>query len=290
MNEQTHTILSGAATDPPVMMLGGPARSNATQGPRGRHWRLRGWHVPDLVIPDLVGSRARDGCGSRLGGGLAVQSLLQLRFAFLAQRGLQHGATELGERLGGLVRGDLLHHEEQAGGAGLEQIADLVLELLADTGLGDLAHERAHPGPDRQPEERDEEQQTEQHAPEHAPYRSGADRVMLGVDVDLAFHVAVDGRDRVRLDDEIPGQAARLGGGGLRRGLVRVPDDDQIRHAPVSLTADGRGLARRSCWARIRLPAACRWISHVTDRLVAAAVRCSGAPHTPGYPRSAGFA
>jgi len=67
--------------------------------------------------------------------------------------------------------------------------------------------------------------------PEHAPGGPGADGVMLGVYVELAFHVTVDGRDRVRLDDEVPGQAARLVGGGLRRSLVRVPDDDQIRHA-----------------------------------------------------------
>jgi hypothetical protein len=38
---------------------------------------------------------------------------------------------------------------------------------------------------------------------------------MAGVDVELAFLVTLDRRDRIRLDDEVPGKAVRL----LLRGL-----------------------------------------------------------------------
>src|SRR6476661_4047306 len=104
-----------------------------------------------------------------LAGSAAVQGLLEVRLAFLGQRGLEHGTAVLAHRVDGLVRGDLLHHEEQRRGSRLQQVADLVLERLVHTGLGDLAHERAHAGADGHPEDRDKEQQAEQQTPEHAP-------------------------------------------------------------------------------------------------------------------------
>src|SRR5215469_18970581 len=100
---------------------------------------------------------------------LPVQRRLQFLLVFLGQRGLQDGAAILAHRLDGLVRGDLLQHQEQARRARLEQVTDLLLELLVDTGLAQLAHEGAHPGADAHAEDRDEEQQAEEEPPEHAP-------------------------------------------------------------------------------------------------------------------------
>src|SRR5690348_4893838 len=168
------------------------------------------------------------------GVGLAVEGVLQFLLALLGQRGLDHRAAVLAHRLDGLVRGDLLHHQEQARCSRLQHAADLVLERLVDAGLGDLAHERAHPGADRHPEDRDEEQQAEQHAPEHAPGRPAADHVVTGVRVVLAFPVPHDHRDGVGLDDQVLGQPPRLGGSLVGGGLVGVTDRDQVSHGFLS--------------------------------------------------------
>src|SRR5579859_5591323 len=98
------------------------------------------------AVPALVGDR-RELVPSG-GGGRSVQRLLQCALPLLAQRGLKHGAAVLAERLDGLVRGHLLHHEEECGCPRLEQVADLVLERLVDARLADLSHQgtesRAH--------------------------------------------------------------------------------------------------------------------------------------------------
>src|SRR5262245_44512822 len=78
----------------------------------------------------------------------AVQRVLEFLLRVLGQGRLQDRAAVLAHRLDGLVGGDLLQHQEQRRGARLEHAADLVLELLVDAGLGELAHERAHPGAD----------------------------------------------------------------------------------------------------------------------------------------------
>jgi hypothetical protein len=65
---------------------------------------------------------------------------------------------------------------------------------------------------------------------EHAPGRSGADRVMAGVDVVAGVLVPRDHRDRVGLDDQIGGQATCLVGGGVRGRLIRISDGDQVSH------------------------------------------------------------
>jgi hypothetical protein len=49
-----------------------------------------------------------------------VQDVLEFLLAFLGQGGHQHGAALLAHRLDGLVRGDLLHHQEQSGDAWLQ--------------------------------------------------------------------------------------------------------------------------------------------------------------------------
>jgi len=142
--------------------------------------------------------------------GPTVQGLLELGLALLGQRGLQHGAAVLAHRFDCLVRRYLLQEQEQRRGAGLEHVAHLVLELLVDAGLGELAHEGAHSGAHGHAEDRDEEQQPEQQTPEHAPRRTAAYHVVVGVDVVAAVFVAGDYRDRVRLDDQVLGQPPRL--------------------------------------------------------------------------------
>ena len=58
---------------------------------------------------------------------------------------------------------------------------------------------------------------------------------MAGVDVELAVGVTDDDRYGVRLDDQVPGQAVRLVGRGLRGRLVWVPDRNQVRHGVIPL-------------------------------------------------------
>ena len=180
----------------------------------------------------------------------AVQGVLEFLLAFLGQGGLQDGAAELAHGLDGLVRGDLLDHQEQRRGAGLEHAADLLLELAVDAGLGDLAHQRAETGADGDPEDGHEEQQAEQQSPEHAPARPGTDRVVAGVHVVLALVVADDHGDRVRLDDEVLGQPPRLVGRRLGGRLVGVSDRNQVRHGVSYLLLLGCGPVHQPGGAR----------------------------------------
>src|SRR4051794_26590728 len=103
-----------------------------------------------------------------------VQFLLELLLGLLGQRRLQHGPTELTKCVNRLVGGDLLDHEEECRGAGLEHLSHLVLEVLVDACLGDLAHERAHTRADGHAEYGDEEQQADQQTPEHPPSSAAA--------------------------------------------------------------------------------------------------------------------
>jgi len=52
---------------------------------------------------------------------------------------------------------------------------------------------------------------------------------MVGPDVVVAVFIACDGRDRVGLDDQVLGQAARLLLGDCRGRLIWVSDGDQVR-------------------------------------------------------------
>src|SRR3954454_781380 len=84
----------------------------------------------------------------------ALQRLLQLGFGLLRQRRLQDRAAVLLESFDGLVRRDLLEDEEEGRRARLQRVAHLILELLVDAGLLDLAHQRAETGADCEAEER----------------------------------------------------------------------------------------------------------------------------------------
>jgi hypothetical protein len=107
---------------------------------------------------------------------------------------------------------------------------------LSTAFLVTLAHQRAHPGADRHAQERDEEQHPEQRAPQHPPGGAASHRVMVGDGAHLALLVADDRRHRVGLDDELLGEALGLVQRLRRRGLVRVADRDQIRHAVTPLS------------------------------------------------------
>jgi hypothetical protein len=73
---------------------------------------------------------------------------------------------------------------------------------------------------------------------------------MAGADVALAVRIPPDHRDRAGLDDQIPGEPARLVRGGFGGGLVGVSDDDDpfltCRYFRPLLEAPGR----HSRWMR----------------------------------------
>src|SRR5262245_4769645 len=81
----------------------------------------------------------------------AAQLGLKLALGVLGERRLQYRAAELLEALDRLVGRDLLDDEEEGGRAGLEHRTHLILELLVDARLLELAEERAEAGADRHP-------------------------------------------------------------------------------------------------------------------------------------------
>src|SRR5215472_4444262 len=89
--------------------------------------------------PSVASSPGSSGCLARL---LAMQRVLQLLLGLLGEGGLEDGAAVLGQRIHGLVRGHLLDHHEERRRAGVQHLADLVLEALIDTSLADISHER----------------------------------------------------------------------------------------------------------------------------------------------------
>ena len=155
-----------------------------------------------------------------------MQRLLQLRLGVLRERRLQHGPAVLAEGLHGLVRRDLLNHDEQSRGTGLEHVPNLLLELLVDPRLLDLAEQGSESGANRHSEYRNEEQQAEQKPPEHSPRGSSAHRVVRGAHVVLALLVAHDGGDSVGLDDQLARETLDLLGREGGGGLIGVADGD----------------------------------------------------------------
>ena len=98
-----------------------------------------------------------------------MQSLLELLLGLLGQGAPDDRPAELTERLDGLVWGHLLDDHEQRRGPRLELPADLVDELLVNTGLFDLAEEPSEACADRYTQDWDEEQTAEEQPPQHAP-------------------------------------------------------------------------------------------------------------------------
>src|SRR6266566_6917503 len=102
------------------------------EGQLSRHFTSPGYPEPVGVSPVGRPGRPRPPlrlAGRRNGGrgsdvhvarSAAVQGVLEFLLPFLAERGFEDGATVLAELVDGLVRGDLLHHEEERGGAGLQ--------------------------------------------------------------------------------------------------------------------------------------------------------------------------
>jgi len=162
--------------------------------------------------------------------GFAVQSLLDLLLGLLGQGAPDDRSAELTERPDGLVWGHLLHDHEQRRGPRLELPADLVDEVLVDTGLFDLAEEPSEACADRYTQDRDEEQTAEEQPPEHAPHRPSSDRVMVGSGLVLPVLVAHDRRNGIGLDHEVRLELVDLVHGRQSRGGVRIRDRDQVGH------------------------------------------------------------
>src|SRR5215216_2291211 len=218
-----------------------------SRGSQDRWYTRRVWRPGSHRRAPADGSTASRPSVRLLAGAFTMQGFLELALRLVRQRALEDGAAVLGHRLHGLVRGHLFDDHEEGRGARLKHVPDLVLELLVHGTLGDLAHQRPHPGPDGHAEERDEEQHAEQHAPEHPPGRPGAHRVVVGDDPDLSLLVPDDRRHRVGLDDKLMLQPLGLIHRRQRGGLVRVPDRDQVRHLCLLAwsSASAAGGARR---------------------------------------------
>src|SRR5215831_17803399 len=166
-------------------------------------------------------------CLARL---LAMQLVLQLLLGLLGQGGLEDGAAVLGQPIHGLVRGHLLDHHEQRRRAGLQHVADLVLEGLIDTSLADVPYECPYTCPNSHAKEWDEKEEPEEESPEQPPGGALADRVMVRDGLDVAILVADDRGDRVRLDHQVLRESLNFLF-RLQSGCgVRVSDRDEICH------------------------------------------------------------
>ena len=98
-----------------------------------------------------------------------MQSLLDLLLGLLGKGAPNDRSTELAERLDGLVCGHLLDDHEQRRGPRLELPANLVDEVLVDTGLLDL-EEPFEACADRCTKDRNEEHTGEEQTPEDPKY------------------------------------------------------------------------------------------------------------------------
>src|SRR5215467_4561709 len=162
--------------------------------------------------------------------GFAVQSLLDLLLCLLGQGAPDDRSAELAERLDGLVWGHLLYDHEQRRGPRLELPADLVNEVLVDTGLLDLAEDRSEACAERYTQDRDEEQNAEERSPEQSPHRPSSDRVMVGSGLVLPVLIAHDRSNGVRLNHEVRLEPVDLVHGRRSRGGVGIRDRDQVSH------------------------------------------------------------
>src|SRR5215472_7950739 len=164
------------------------------------------------------------------GSGFAVQSLLDLLLGLLGQGAPDDRPAELTERLDGVVWGHLLDDHEQRRGPRLELPADLVDEVLVDTGLLDLAEDRSEACPERYAQDRNEEQNAEERSPEQSPHRPSSDRVMVGSGLVLPVLVTHDRRNGIGLDHEVRLEPVDLVHGRRSRGGVGIRDRDQVGH------------------------------------------------------------
>jgi hypothetical protein len=139
-----------------------------------------------------------------------------------------------------LVWGHLLHDHEQRRGPRLQLPADLVDELLVDTGLLDLAKEPSEACSDRYTQDRDEKPTAEEQPPEHSPRRPSSDRVMVGSGLVLPVLVAYDRRNFTGLDHELRLEPVDLVHGRRSRGGVRIRDSDQVGHLDPPPSIDVR--------------------------------------------------
>ena len=169
------------------------------------------------------------GVAAHQASGFAVQSLLDLLFGLLGESPDDRPA-ELAERRDRLVWGHFLHNHEQRRGPRLELPADLVDELLVDTGLLNLAEEPSeglrrplYPGSVRRTDSR-------RAAPRTIPTPPSPDRVMIGSGLILPVLVAYDCRNFIGLDHELRLELVDLVHGRRSRGGIRICDRDQVGH------------------------------------------------------------
>src|SRR5215831_16672717 len=179
---------------------------------------------------------------------LAVQSLLDLLLGLLGQGAPDDRPAELTERLDGLVWGHLLDDHEQRRSPRLELPADLVDEVLVDTGLLDLAEDRSQACAERYTQDRNEEQNAEERSPEQSPHRPSSDRVMVGSGLVLSVLVAHDRRNGIGLDHEVRLEPVDLVHGGRSRGGVRIRDRDQVGHQDPPPSRDVRSDQAEPTW------------------------------------------
>ena len=143
-------------------------------------------------------------------------------------------SPEGAERLDRLVRRDLLDDQEQRRGSRLHEVAHLLLELAVEPRPLELPHDGPETGAERHAEDGHEEEHPEEQAPEAAPRRPSRNRVVIRDDLVGALPVTRNGRDGVRPDDQLARQPLRLVRRPEGRGLVRIPDRDQIPTLPLS--------------------------------------------------------
>src|SRR4051812_21296339 len=118
-----------------------------------------------LLLPSIVCSDSRD-------GGVSPEGFLELALRVFGQGRFQYGAAVLAQGGNRLVRRDLLDDQEERRRARLEHVAHLLLELVVDARLLELAHQRSEAGAEGHAEDRHEEEHPEQEAPEPAPGRA----------------------------------------------------------------------------------------------------------------------
>jgi hypothetical protein len=106
------------------------------------------------------------------------------------------------EPLQHLVPRDLLHQDEQGGGAGFEALGQLLHHLVADADVGEAAGQGPARGAGRRADQRIEEQEPDQHPPEAATDGAGGGEVDRLMQLGLALGVLGDD-DRVLHLDEV---------------------------------------------------------------------------------------
>lgn len=157
----------------------------------------------------------------------------QMLLLLVAQRGLDELTAERRDLGDDLVRGGLLHQDEQRGGAGLQVLAQVLHEVVVDAGVGRGTPGGPGRGTDGRTEQRHEEEQPDDTAPQR-PARCTRRRVVHGLmQLDLPVLAPLDDHDVLELDEVLLGQLEHFLAHLIGRGEVVVGDDEQIAHTAL---------------------------------------------------------